>query len=48
MSSEEEIVTEVTSLGNSIKALKSEKKPKDEWFPLVEKMNALKVRHTQL
>jgi len=48
MSSEEEIVTEVTSLGNSIKALKSEKKPKDEWFPLVEKMNALKLSYKQV
>ena len=44
MSSEEELVTEIKALALSISTQKAEKKPKDEWFPLMGQMNSLKVR----
>lgn len=48
MSSEEEIVAQIGSLADSIKASKAEKKPKDEWFPLVEQMNSLKITYKKV
>lgn len=45
MSTEEEISTKIGSLGDAIKAAKAEKKPKDEWDPLLKEMIALKISY---
>ena len=46
MSSEEELVNEIKAMALSISTQKAEKKPKDEWFPLVGQMNSLKVSNS--
>ena len=43
MSTEEEITSKINELGNAIKTAKAEKKPKEEWDPLLQEMLALKV-----
>ena len=43
MSTEEEITSKISELGNAIKTAKAEKKPKEEWDPLLQEMLALKV-----
>jgi hypothetical protein len=41
---EEEITAKIGALGDQIKNAKAEKKPKEEWDPLLKEMLALKVR----
>lgn len=42
---EEEITGKIVALGDQIKQAKTEKKPKEEWDPLLQEMLALKVRY---
>ena len=41
---EEELTNKIGELGEAIKTAKSEKKPQEEWQPLLDEMLALKVR----
>lgn len=43
MSEEQEIAAKIGELGEQIKAAKTEKKPKEEWEPILNEMLALKV-----
>ena len=43
MSAEQEIAAKIGELGEQIKAAKTEKKPKEEWEPILNEMLALKV-----
>jgi len=43
MSEEQEIAAKIGELGEKIKAAKTEKKPKEEWEPILNEMLALKV-----
>ena len=48
MTEEQEIAAKIGDLGEQIKAAKAEKKPKEEWEPILKEMLALKVSlHTQ-
>ena len=46
--SEAEITAQIGALGDQIKAAKAEKKPKEEWEPILNQMVSLKVRTTFL
>ena len=49
MSEEQEIAAKIGELGEQIKAAKTEKKPKEEWEPILNEMLALKVSlHTYM
>lgn len=43
----DELTAQIKSLAESIKTAKAEKKPKEEWDPLLKEMLALKVRRSQ-
>lgn len=48
MTEEQEIAAKIGDLGEQIKAAKAEKKPKEEWEPILTEMLAVKVSlHTQ-
>ena len=44
MGTEEEIAAKIGELGDQIKAAKAEKKPKEEWDPILKEMLDMKVR----
>mmetsp|Transcript_29276 Transcript_29276/g.41453 ORF Transcript_29276/g.41453 Transcript_29276/m.41453 type:complete len:608 (-) Transcript_29276:70-1893(-) len=46
--SPEEIGTKITELGEAIKVAKSEKKPKEEWEPILKEMLAMKAKYKEL
>jgi hypothetical protein len=46
MSTEEELNKQIYDLGEKIKQAKVEKKPKEEWEPILKEMLALKVCYT--
>jgi len=48
MSTEEEITSKINELGNAIKTAKAEKKPKEEWDPLLQEMLALKTKFKEV
>ena len=48
MSTEEELNTQIATLGDQIKAAKQAKKPKEEWDPILKDMIALKARFKQV
>lgn len=43
MSTEEELTKQIADLGEQIKQAKADKKPKEEWDPILKEMLALKV-----
>ena len=43
MTEEQEIAAKIGDLGEQIKAAKAEKKPKEEWEPILKEMLTLKV-----
>lgn len=43
MATEEELNAQIAGLGEQIKKAKQEKKPKEEWDPILKEMIALKV-----
>mmetsp|Transcript_6595 Transcript_6595/g.9798 ORF Transcript_6595/g.9798 Transcript_6595/m.9798 type:complete len:82 (+) Transcript_6595:76-321(+) len=43
-----EIKTKVASIADQIKTAKSEKKPKEEWDPLLKEMLALKAQYKEI
>ena len=43
MSEEQEIAAKIGELGEQIKVAKTEKKPKEEWEPILNEMLSLKV-----
>mmetsp|Transcript_41932 Transcript_41932/g.51055 ORF Transcript_41932/g.51055 Transcript_41932/m.51055 type:complete len:608 (+) Transcript_41932:60-1883(+) len=48
MSSEAEIESKIKELGDGIKAAKGEKKPKEEWEPLLKEMLAMKAKYKEV
>lgn len=48
MSEAEAIGAKIAELGESIKQAKADKKPKEEWDPLLQEMLAQKVRLSEL
>ena len=48
MSEEEEIAKKIGELGEQIKQAKADKKPKEEWDPILKEMLALKVSKSAL
>ena len=46
MSREDELNTQIASLGAQIAAAKKDKKPIEEWKPILDEMLALKVRNS--
>jgi hypothetical protein len=45
MSTEEELTKQIADLGDAIKQAKADKKPKEEWDPLLKEMLATKVSY---
>jgi uncharacterized coiled-coil DUF342 family protein len=43
MSTEDELTKQIADLGEAIKQAKADKKPKEEWDPLLKEMLATKV-----
>ena len=43
MTTEEELTKKIGELGEAIKAAKTDKKPQEEWQPILDEMLALKV-----
>lgn len=47
MTTEEELTKKIGDLGEAIKVAKAEKKPLEEWKPILDEMLALKVRNEE-
>lgn len=45
MATEEELNTQIAELGEQIKKAKQQKKPKEEWDPILKEMLSLKVNN---